>query len=230
MRFERYAIYWAPAPGGALAAFGRVWLGGDPESGDLHSERESLGLDPDLVERATQAPRRYGLHATLKAPFRLDPRSTETELAEALGAFCARRRRVVGGPLRLHRFSRYLALIPSVPRTEIEWLADQCVTWFDGFRAPLSEAERARRPADMPEPQRSYFEEFGYPDIFSRFFFHITLAGPLSDSELDMVEAALMPAVAALTEDDFAIEDICLVGDPGAGRLFRILRRCPLIR
>ncbi len=230
MAFERYAIYWAPGPWTELAAFGRAWLGGDPETGTRHQERDCLGLPADLVERATRSPRRYGLHATLKAPFRLAGGVMETELSSALASFCERRRRIFGGPLRLHRFTRYLALVPTAPRADVEWLADECVTCFDRFRAPLTDAERARRSRERSTLERAYLEEFGYSDIFSRFFFHITLAGPLDPDELGRVEAALLPAVATFTEKDFAVEDVCLFGDPGGGALFKILGRWMLTR
>jgi hypothetical protein len=227
MSCERYAIYWAPEPESAFADFGARWLGGDPEKGDSVSERDGLGLDDGLVERATHSPRRYGLHATIKAPFRLAPGATEAEFAEALAIFCGKRRQVRGGPLRLHRFARFLALVPSSRRADIEWLEAECVTHFDRFRAPLSEADRARRAGAMSPLEATQFEQFGYPHILSRFFFHVTLAGPLDEAELSEVEAALAPAVTPFTADDFVMKDLCLFGDPGGGRAFRIVGRFP---
>jgi hypothetical protein len=228
MSFERYAIYWVPRPDSALAEFGRLWLGGDAETGAPSAQRDAFGLNADLVERATHSPRRYGLHATIKAPFRLAGMENEAALSEALAVFCARRRRARSGPLRLHRFTRFLALVPDSERADIEWLADECVTHFDRFRAPLSEADRARRAGSLSPPEQQQFEQFGYPYIFSRFFFHVTLAGPLEEAELGRVEAALAPAVAPFTQDAFRMEDLCLSGDPGGGGLFRILGRYAL--
>ncbi|WP_088343281.1 MULTISPECIES: DUF1045 domain-containing protein [Rhodomicrobium] len=230
MHFERYAIYWAPRPETGLAEFGRRWLGGDAETGAAWPDRERLGLDADLLERATASPRRYALHATMKAPFRLAEGRSETELAAALEAFCARRRRVLAGPLRLNSFSRYLALTLESGRAEVDWLADECVTHFDPFRAALSEADRARRPKDLPPLQARHLAEFGYPHIFSDFVFHVTLAGPLEPDELGRVQDALAPAVAPLTGPRFAIEDLCLFGDPGEGGLFKLVGRFPLKR
>jgi hypothetical protein len=227
MSFERYAIYWAPDAGSALAEFGARWLGGDPETGTRVPARQGFGLDDNLVETATFSPRRYGLHATIKAPFRMAPGRSESELAEALAAFCARRRRVRSGPLKLHRFSRYLALVPSSRRAEIEWLEAECVTSFDRFRAPLSEADRTRRGGAMSPLETAQFEQFGYPHILSLFFCHVTLAGPLAEPELVNVESALTPAVAPFTQDDFVMNGLCLFGDPGGDGLFRIVGRFP---
>ena len=230
MNFGRYALYWAPRPDSALADFGRTWLGSDPERGEPARDRDCLGLDPSLVERATVAPRRYGLHATMKAPFRLAPGVTEAALTKALDTFCARRRRVKAGPLRLARFGTWLALVPTAPLADLDWLAAECVVHFDRFRAPLSEADRARR-AGLTDPlQRMYLEQFGYPQVLTAFFFHITLAGPLEPPELDAVEAALLPAVAPFTAASFALDDLCWFGDPGGGGLFKTCSRSPLKR
>lgn len=227
---QRYAIYWAPKTDSALAAFGRAWLGADQETGEAVPERDYLGLDAQLVERATKAPRVYGLHATMKAPFRLAPGVEESALNDALAEFCARRRRFTTGPLRLARFGRWLALVPTAPHADLDWLADECVVRFDRFRSPLSQEDRARRGTIHDPLHALYMEQFGYPGIFSAFGFHITLAGPLAGPELDVLEAALRPATARFTETPFAVEDLCWFGDPGAGSLFRIRGRAALMR
>lgn len=230
MSFERYAIYWAPDAGSALAEFGTRWLGGDPETGMPAPLCDGFGLDGDLVERATRSPRRYGLHATIKAPFRLAPGCTEADLADALAAFCSRRRRVRSGPLALHRFARYLALVPSCRRADIEWLEAECVTHFDRFRAPLNETDRERRGGPMSPLEMSQFERFGYPHVLSLFFCHVTLAGPLAEAELAQVQAALAPEAARFGETDFVMNELCLFGDPGSGGPFRIAGRFPFGR
>ena len=230
MAYDRYAIYWLPRPGTPLAAFARDWLGGDPETGESHPPRALHGLDAGLIERATASPRRYGCHATMKAPFRLRDGASEAELSAALGRFCSRRRRARSGRLRLQRLWRYLALTVADASAEIDWLADQCTTHFDSFRAPLSEADLARRPPDLPPEAMRNLKQFGYPEIFGRFLFHITLAGPLEASELASVETALASAVEPFTREPFAIDDLCLCGDPGQGGLFKVLSRHPLIR
>lgn len=227
---ERYAIYWAPKPDSALAAFGRHWLGSDPESGTGSAQRDSLGLAPELVERATAAPRRYGLHATMKAPFRPAPGVTRTLLTDALAGFCAVRRRALAGPLRLVRLGPWLALVPAKPLADLDWLAAECVTAFDRFRAPLSEADRARRSGLSGPLQQRYFEEFGYPGVLAAFTFHITLAGPLAGADLDAVERALRPVAQPFNSEPFRVDELCWFGDPGAGALFEICSRSPLRR
>lgn len=228
---QRYALYWAPAANSALWAFGRAWLGGDPETGSAAGERTLLGLAPELVEAATRAPRVYGLHATMKAPFRPAQGVDLATLDAALAAFCAVRRRFTTGPLRLARLGRWLALVPTAPLADLEWLAADCVVHFDRFRAPLSPEDRARRGGIRDPLQAMYMEQFGYPGIFTAFAFHITLAGPIEDAAtLDRIEAALRPAVSPFTRTPFAVEDLCWFGDPGEGGLFRLCGRAALMR
>lgn len=229
MPFQRFAIYWAPLPNSPLADFGRSWLGSDNESGLLLPQRNACGLDASLAERAIASPRRYGLHGTLKAPMRLSDGRTAEELVEALRAFAFRRRPFRAGPLQLTRFARYLALTPQAPLADLDWLAQECETAFNTFRAPLDEAETARRMKPyMSETQRGFVAAFGYPYILSEFRFHITLAGPLDEENLSRVQQALAPAVAHLCSDPFEVRDIILFGDPGDGAPFRLIARFPL--
>lgn len=224
MSFQRYAIYWVPRPDTRLAAFARRWFGSEVETGEQLALREGYGLPDGLVERATASPRRYGIHATIKAPFRLREGAQLNDFINMMGAFCAKRRAPHAGKLKLHRFSRYLVMLPENDTSELEWLAQDCVTHFDVLRAPLTDADRSRRAISNPKAA-AYFEQFGYPDIFDRFKFHITLAGPLEPAELEMVENALRPSLIALTNEPFVAPDLCICGEPGNKQAFRVLYR-----
>lgn len=218
----RYAIYWTPELDSALARFGAVWFG---ENG----AQETFGLSPDLTRRAVQSPARYTLHATLKAPFRLRGGRLPADLVAALEAFCARRRAVRAGPLQLARFRRYLALVPQPPLAELDWLAAEIATAFDGFRAPLDDAERARRGGGLTHAQAALFETFGYPHVLSAFEFHLTLAGPLDAPDLDAVARALTPALGDITAAPLTVESLTLLADPGCGARFEALSRHRLL-
>jgi hypothetical protein len=215
LRFRRYAIYWTPPRESALDAFGRSWFGG-----------ETFGLPADLAARAIDAPAHYRFHATLKAPFRLAEGATELSLQAALDAFCGMRKTPRGGPLTLSRFQRYLGLVLSGKRSDIDWLAAQCVTHFDTFRAPTEEEDRERRQRSaLTEIQRQHIEAFGYPFVLSEFRFHISLAGPLEQNELARVEEALAPQLAPFMAEPFEIADLTLLGEPADGSAFEPLSR-----
>ena len=87
---ERFAVYYAPNPEGALWHLGSAWLGRDAyRDRELpRSEFPSLAL-LDL-EALTAAPRGYGFHATLRAPFEPAAGVGEAELSAALDALADR--------------------------------------------------------------------------------------------------------------------------------------------
>jgi hypothetical protein len=211
-RFQRYAIYWTPASGAALAEFGALWLGGI----------DAFGLKPDFAARATFAPSHYGLHATLKAPFRLKEGAAQRDLEDALEEFCGQRRPPAGAPLKFGRYQRYLTLMLDGGEADVDRLAAECVTHFDRFRAPIAEEDRRRREiADMTPREAAFLERFGYPYVLADFRFHISLAGPLEDWECDEVEKALEPRLAPLMAEPFRIEELTLLGEPEDGSVFQ---------
>jgi hypothetical protein len=246
MTFERYAIFWAPRADDPLAAFEREWFGGvanasgnhktktvaevevAPDEGSSFHLKEILALEVELAARAIRMPKRYALHGTMKAPFRLREGMKQSALIEDMAAFCACRRRVMTGKLQLHRFPRFLALVPDSETAELDWLADSCVTHFDHYRSPLTPEDHARR-GNMSPTEAALFEEFGYHFIFNNFKFHITLAGPLDEPELDALQQALAIAVAPLCKEPFAVEDLCLFGDPGEDAPFQLVERFSLL-
>ena len=72
--YPRYAIYYVPAPDSDLDRFGAQLLGYDAFSGeDLPLPDGILPAAPDWHD-LTSDPRKYGFHATLKAPMSLAPR------------------------------------------------------------------------------------------------------------------------------------------------------------
>lgn len=216
-QFQRYAIYWTPAPGSELAAFGERWFA-DPA--------EMCGIGAELSARAIKAPARYGLHATLKAPFPLREGAAVQDLRGALDAFCGIRRAPAGGALMPAFFQGYFGLVLLERTADIDWLAAECVTCFDAFRAPGGESGV---PADGElSPQEEVFlKEFGYPYVLSAFQFHVSLAGPLSQVELEEVAAALKPHLAPLVKQAVIIDSLTLLGEPEGGGVFEVISRHP---
>jgi hypothetical protein len=215
-RFQRYAIYWTPAVGTPFAEFGEAWLGGF----------DTFGLPAELAARGAKSPASYGLHATLKAPFRLREDASVKALQAALDEFCDSGRPLHAAPLKFGRYQRHLTLMLDGNEAEIDRLAGDCVTRFDRVRAPLSEEDRRRREVgEMTPRQAAYLEEFGYPYILDDFCFHISLAGPLEEAEIDAVEAALAMRLAPLMAAQFQIGDLTLLGEPRDGGAFETISR-----
>ena len=65
----RYAIYWTSRPG-PLTDCAAAWLGWNPWTSVETPPTPGFGRLPGS-SKITEEPRRYGFHATLKAPFRL---------------------------------------------------------------------------------------------------------------------------------------------------------------
>src|SRR5437762_12791734 len=78
----RYAIYYAPPPGSVWARFGADWLGPRARAPD--------GVPQASFDALTYAARRYGFHATLKAPFRLASGVSPYNLLDAVRAIAQR--------------------------------------------------------------------------------------------------------------------------------------------
>jgi hypothetical protein len=133
--FPRYAIYYAPAPGTDLDRFGATMLGYDAYTGCDLTFPDGMTLDwRDL----TRDPRKYGFHATLKAPFSLAQGKTEVELVEACEVFAGKARPIPVIKPVIDSISEFVALVPADRSPELERLDADCVSDFDSFRAPLT--------------------------------------------------------------------------------------------
>ncbi|SFT09378.1 DUF1045 domain-containing protein [Methylobacterium sp. yr668] len=220
---RRYALYWLPAPDSRLEAFGRSVLGTDNVTGLPVPHPEGLG---DLAP-VTAGARVYGFHATLKAPLRLAPGTGEADLVAAARALAAAHPPVSVGPLRVAALGPFLALVPETPPPELGLLAAECVAALDPFRAPLTEAERAKRRPERLDPRgRALLDRWGYPYVFEAFRFHMTLTDALPEAERDLWHRRLSEAYAAAGPEPLRIDAVSLLTQDGSGP-FRLLARLP---
>ena len=228
--YTRYAVYWAPEDTDPLAAFGAAWLGHDPRLDvEAAPPRLRLGLPGDVADEITREPRRYGLHATLKAPFHLKAGTPVEDLVAGIAALAGATPAFSTPALRLTDLSGFLALCPSGPSPKLDALAERCVVDLDAFRAPLDAGGIARRkPVFLSPVQREMLKTWGYPHVLSQFRFHITLTKRLSETERTRVAPLLEIATAPLRANPFAVGSIALFGDPGDGLPFRLVQRFPL--
>lgn len=97
---------------------------------------------------------------------------------------------------------------------------------LDPFRAPLTEAELARRRrSKLSARQEAHLTRYGYPYVLDQFRFHLTLTGAIEDG--GPIAEALKARTEAFTRDPFEIRELCLFGEHEDGR-FRIVERFPL--
>ncbi len=226
----RYAVYFVPASGSALAEVGSAVLGYDARQGVDVAFIETCGISDGAWSQATSEPRRYGFHATLKAPFRLMPGVSESELLAAVQELASRQQAVEPMTLVVKELTHFVALVPAAPLPALDRLASQIVVDLDGLRAPLTRQERERRiAAGLSDRQRAYLEAYGYPYVLEEFRFHMTLAGPLDPTARTIVKERLC-ALFAPIDRDCAIDALTVLRQDSAKSRFRVIARCPLER
>jgi putative phosphonate metabolism protein len=219
----RYAVYFAPPRESRWWDFGARWLGRDDIRNEPLAQPGLNGLDAMAVQRITAEPRRYGFHATLKAPFRLNASEPGDGLLARLRLLAGHLRAVPLGLLVPVYMDGFVALVPNSPNPALQALAADCVTGLDDLRAPLTPAERDRRriePADRRAAD--LFERFGYPHVLERFRFHMTLTGPVDMATAGRVVAQVAHPIAQINAHEPAVLDrLCLFLEPEPGAAFR---------
>jgi putative phosphonate metabolism protein len=222
--FPRYAIYYVSMPGGDLDRFGAQLLGYDAHSGDrLPFPDDVIQSVPDWRD-VTRDPRKYGFHATLKAPLPLAQGKTEAELLAACERFAATPRPIpVIRPI-VEPIGGFIAVVPAEPSAELERLAADCVREFDSFRAPLTAEERARRnPSALTPRQREHLDRWGYPYVMENFRFHMTLTGRLDAGRRAPILTMLRDRLSAIGLATLAIDRIAVFRQDNAASRFQML-------
>lgn len=220
----RYALYYAPPEGSALALLGASWLGWDAATGTALPHSKA----PVDVDRMTKTPRKYGFHGTLKPPFRLAEGQDVGGLDAAIRELCQGITPFDAPPLVLKAIGSFIALVPSAPCPELAELAGTFVGQLDPFRAPPSEIELARRQAKGLTPrQAEHLARWGYPYVFDTFRFHLTLTGALEPADQAAAFACLTPLTAPFAAEPMPVREVCLFQQID-GAPFGIAHRYPL--
>jgi putative phosphonate metabolism protein len=222
---HRYAVYYAPAPDSPWWAAGSQWLGRCATQHKRLPQPTVPGLTAAEFSALTAAPRRYGWHATLKAPFALAEgislaalRAALQELSWSLSAFAM-------PPLRVARLDDFLALVPQGSADRLQAVASACVTELDALAAPLGAAElQRRRQAQLTPEQDKMLVRWGYPYVLEHFRFHCSLTGPvngLEPAQIDAVQEAAESLFHNLPPIRF--DTLALFAEPAPGADFLLL-------
>lgn len=225
----RYAIYFAPEPASSFEVLAASWLGRDAATGKSVEHPDLDGLGASGLAEITGPARRYGFHATLKAPFRLAEGVGEAELIEAMQRFAARTDIFEIPSLKVGRLEGFLALVPAGPAPALNAFANSVVEAFEPLRAALSEREIERRnPESLSSGELRNLMRWGYPYVFDHFRFHMTLSTRLSEPVISRVEAAARAHFAPVLSGPVAVRELTLFVEPEPGAPFRIHSRTPL--
>lgn len=225
---QRYAVYFAPEPGGPLASFGADWLARDGATGDARPIPSVPGITAERLTALTKSARFYGFHATLKPPFHLKPGCDQDQLADAVARLAADQT-AFQVTLGVRSLGGFLALMMAPPDYRMDALADACVRNLDKFRALPSDVELARRrEADLSAQQEALLQQWGYPYVMGEFRFHMTLTARLTDeAERAVLWEALAARAAPIIAEPIAIDAIALFRQPRRDAPFTMLQRFP---
>lgn len=226
MSDARYAVYFVPPADGALYRLGSSLLGYDCYHGVDVAFPHGL---PDDWAALTAAPRSYGFHGTLMAPFRLGPGRDESGLVRTVARFADAARDIAVIDPVVRALGRFIAIVPRERNAVLDRLAADCVAGFDDFRAPLSAGDRARRETGLSVRERSNLERWGYPYVFEDFRFHMTLTGPVGDDRRSAIGDLLSGLlVRACGSDPLQIDRIALLRQDDDAQRFRVVHEAML--
>src|SRR5262249_53560838 len=226
----RYAIYFVPPADCALYRFGAVVLGSDCYPGEGLRHPQDIALSASEWAQLPHEPRKYGFHATLKAPFRLLPPFTEMDLTAELERFAAIPRTLPAIEPAIRSLARFIAVVAAAPSMALDRLAADGVMAFDRFRRPLTSHEREQRlGAGLSEPPIHNLDRSAYPYSFEDFRFHLTLTGPIAAER----RASILALLQARFNDidgghSLPITQLALVRQDTRSTPFRVVGRAAL--
>jgi putative phosphonate metabolism protein len=227
---HRYAVYFAPRADSAWWRAGSRWLGRCASRLEPLPQAPLPGVPTPELHRLTQAPRRYGWHATLKAPFALAPGVDAEQLRAGLRGLCEDFEPFTMPTLKVAMLDDFLALVPEPGSRAIEDIAAACVTRVHALAAPLAPAEiERRRAAGLTQEEDALLLRWGYPFVLERFRFHLSLTGTLRDAAPSIVQAiedAARERFAGLPACRF--DTLSLFAEPRSGADFVLLEQMDL--
>jgi Protein of unknown function (DUF1045) len=194
----RIALYYAPPSSSAWWRAGCEWLGRDAESGNLivPPVEPSLAALGHTVAALTGAPRRYGWHGTLVAPFRTADGVTPQQVLSVAREW-ASRIACFDTAMQAVEMGRFVALRaePDADDDAIRKIAASALHTLAPLRARPSPEDTERRLASSLNPrQRALLHEWGYPYVLDEFRFHMTLSDALESAPVRAAIVSLWQA------------------------------------
>ena len=224
----RYALYFTPPKADPLTALAALWLGRDAFSNEIFSDK-AIGAVPQNHAEITADPRRYGFHATLKAPFELASSVTERDLLDVAADFAARTPAFTIPELVLGQLGQFFALVPGAVYPTLQDFAARVVKTFEPLRAALSQADIARRnPEGLTEAERANLLRWGYPYVNDEFRFHMTLTGKVAAEQQAGIHDLLRDRFSAHIGKPLDISGVAIFVEEERGAPFIVRSWLPL--
>jgi len=176
----RCAVYFVPDIHSPWWQLGSQWLGRCAATRQALRQPSLPGIPSDVQWAYTAEPRRYGWHATLKAPFKIMPGENLKSVMSALHALAKMLPAFEIPALKVSTEGDFLALRPEGNQSDIHRTAAACVRELHRFAKPLSDADLTRRRlAGLTPEQDRLLLAWGYPYVLDEFQFHLSLTGSL---------------------------------------------------
>ena len=211
----RVAIYHTPPYEHPLTKAAANWLGRCAFTG----APKVSPIAPDLTASA----RRYGFHATIRAPFRPAEGCDLGALEERLSDVCAKAEPVTFERLALAELGQFLALVAEPQPDALAILQRTVLELAEPFRASLSQEEiDRRRPQALTDRQRRHLEQWGYPYVLDDFRFHMTLTESLEPVVRRDVADKARAHFADFIDRPYRLDALALFVEPAAGADFTI--------
>lgn len=227
----RYALYYVPNAASELYRFGASTIGYDAYTASELPFPDAQSRTFADWREMTSDPRKYGFHATLKAPFSLKEGASEADLLAAFGEFAQMPRAIPQISPVIRSIGRFIAVVPDVSVDALNALADDCVRVFDHLRRPLTEQDRARRlNSPLTDNQIRHLDRWGYPYVFEEFRFHMTLSGSLPEDQREQAQELLQSQFATLKPSALTIDNLTLLRQEGSSARFVVMKQATLTR
>jgi hypothetical protein len=183
----RCAVYFVPNIHSAWWQAGSAWLGRCAATGQPMAQPSLAGISPQVQWTLTAEPRRYGWHATLKAPFKIKPGENLKSVMSAMQALAQSLNAFDLPALQVSTEGGFLALRPEGDVSQINSTAAACVKELHRLAQPLSKPDLARRrQVPLTPEQDRLMLAWGYPYVLDEFEFHLSLSHKLDAMSDDM--------------------------------------------
>ncbi|WP_290919709.1 DUF1045 domain-containing protein [Halodesulfovibrio sp.] len=225
----RYAIYYTPPRNSLLESAGIHWLGRTPLRYGQIPKDIPEGFFKQEYYQIIEAPRWYGFHGTIRAPFELAKNVTPEAFIKEISQICRNHAPFSFAGLSINCFGGFLALTPTAASPDLLKLHSDLTRRLDHLRPQLSRFDLKRHlDKKLSERQERLLRRFGYPFVLEEFKFHMTLTGTIEDrlrrSYKEKLESILNPY---LTES-IPVNEVTVFMQPDRKTPFVEYTRIPL--
>jgi hypothetical protein len=230
-RAYRYAVYFAPNVEQHWWAQASQWLGRCAVSQQMNVQPLIAGVSTKRFAELTEHPRRYGFHATMRAPFVLTSQYQPTDLIDRVNMLCRDVKPFVLPRLQVTLLDQFLALVPERNAAQVTLLEEQCVTVLNDYAEPLGPEELGRRrSAGLSAQEDALLLRWGYPYVLERFRFHCSLTGSLVSASRQEISALTQAAHQHFDQlPPCLFDSLAIFVEPTRGADFVLLQQCPLM-